>query len=145
MIHLREITKDNLSAVLKLSVHDHQKDQVASNAISIAQGHYSDIAWFRAIYSDEIPVGFVMLEVDNPKSDHWIWRYMIDKEHQGKGFGKEALDRVIAFFKSETNAKEIWLSYVPKENGGPEGFYRKMGFVETGDIDDGEIVMKRTL
>jgi len=47
MINLQEITKDNLNEILKLKVKDDQQDQVAPNSVSIAQGHYSDKAWFR--------------------------------------------------------------------------------------------------
>ncbi len=145
MIHLKEITNDNLGEIMKLAVHDDQKDQVAPNSVSIAQGHYSDIAWFRGIYSDEVPVGFVMLEVDEPKNDHWIWRFMIDKNHQGKGLGKAATDKIIEFFKTETNATKIVLSYVPKDQNDAGGFYKKLGFNETGEIDDGEVVMELIL
>jgi len=145
MIEIVEISADNLSQILNLSVHDHQKDQVASNAYSVAQGHYSNVAWFRGIFSKDTPVGFVMLEVDASKNNFWIWRFMIDKNHQGKGYGLLALEKVIDFFKTETNAQAVYLSYVPKDTDGPEGFYKKMGFMETGDVDEGEIVMKLTL
>jgi hypothetical protein len=70
-IALREITKENLSGILKLKVASYQEKFVASNAVSIAQAHFSPlVAWFRAIYADEVPVGFVMLEDDpNNSSD----------------------------------------------------------------------------
>ena len=144
MIHLKEIDKDNLSAFLKLGVHENQKDQVASNAVSIAQGNYSDKAWFRGIYSDDTPVGFVMLSLDYEKKDYWVWRYMIDKNQQGKGYGKAALIKVIDFMKIIPDIEEIILTYVPKKENGANLFYEKLGFVDTG-IDSegsGEIIMK---
>jgi hypothetical protein len=59
---LREVTLDNLRDVLRLTVAAHQEQFVASNAVSIAQAYfYRDSAWFRAIYADDTPVGFVML------------------------------------------------------------------------------------
>lgn len=142
MINFREITKENVSPVLHLKVKDHQKDQVATNAESIAQGTYSDKAWFRAIYNDDVPVGFIMLYIDVAKKDFDVWRFMIDKNHQGKGYGKISLLMAIDHFKTIPEVKEIRLSYVPKENDGADGFYRKIGFKNTGEIDEGEIVMK---
>lgn len=60
-ITLREVTAETVNAILRLSVKEHQKQLVASNAVSIAQAHFRPEAWFRAIYADETPVGFVML------------------------------------------------------------------------------------
>ncbi len=142
MISFREISKENIDPILRLKVYDHQKDQVATNAESIAEGTYSDHAWFRAIYFNDTPVGFVMLYIDVKKKDFDVWRFMIDKEHQGKGYGKTSLLMAIDHFRSISEAEEIRLSYVPKENDGADGFYRKIGFVDTGEVDEGEIVMK---
>jgi len=129
---------------MKLKVKDDQQDQVASNAVSIAQGNYSDKAWFRGIYFDDTPVGFVMLSIDKEKKEYWVWRYMIDKNHQGKGYGKAALLQVIDFMKTLPDIEEISLSYVPKENGA-DAFYTKVGFIDTGKKIEDEVIMKYTL
>jgi len=129
---------------MKLKVKDDQQDQVAPNSISIAQGNYSDKAWFRGIYFDDTPVGFVMLSIDKEKKEYWVWRYMIDKNHQGKGYGKAALLQVINFMKTLPDIKEILLSYVPKENGA-DAFYLKVGFIDTGKKIEDEVIMKYTL
>ena len=54
-VSLREITSDNLRAVLGLSVTDQQNAVYPrSNAWSIAEGHYpsdDDLVWIRAIYA----------------------------------------------------------------------------------------------
>ena len=42
------------------------------------------------------------------------------------------------------NAKKLSVSYVPGE-GNPSLFYRKLGFVETGEWEDDEKVMVLTL
>jgi len=147
MITLKEIDKDNLLPVLKLKVKDNQKDLVASNAVSIAQAHYSDEAWFRAIYFEDTIVGFLMLSLDDVKKEYWIWRFMIDKEHQLKGYGKAAVLKAIEFVKTIPDAKELMLSYVPKKEANAKFFYEKCGFKETGNIDDesGEVEMKLSL
>ena len=143
-VTLREITEDTLSPILKLDVAENQKGFVASNAVSIAQAHFSKNAWFRAIYADETPVGFVMVYIDEEKPEYFLWRYMIDAQHQGKGYGFQALSQVIEYIKTLPNATEMFTSYVPGE-GCPGPFYRKLGFEETGEWDDGEAVMKLIL
>lgn len=85
-ITLREITADTVVAVCTLDAGD-DRTQVAPNAVSIAQAYFSRAAWFRAIYDDEAPVGFLMLYdptlVPQPEEPHFfLWRLMIDKAHQ---------------------------------------------------------------
>jgi diamine N-acetyltransferase len=151
MITLREISQDNLSDILALQVSAEQQAFVASNAKSLAQALFYKQAWYRAIYNDAQPVGFVMLADDGllvPVPDEptiGIWRIMIDQHHQGKGFGRAALqlaiDHVIAL-KQRTGLpyRALELSFVP-ENQGAEALYLALGFQRTGRIDEGEIVM----
>ena len=143
-VALREVTEETLWSVLRLGVTEAQKKFVASNAVSIAQAHFSDYAWFRAIYSGDTPVGFVMLHVDEVKPEYYLWRFMIDKGYQGKGYGREALSRVIEHVRGLPRAKELFASYVPKENG-PGPFYAKLDFQETGELDGSERVIKLAL
>jgi len=143
MVTLKEITKKTLFPILKLDVLEHQKDQVAPNSISISEAYFEDKAWFRGIYNDDVPVGFVMLSLDTDKKEYWVWRYMIDKNHQGKGYGKDAMELVKKVIKEKfPDAMEFFLSYVPKEKDGADGFYRKLGFVDTGKMEDGEKIMR---
>ena len=66
---------------------------------------------------------------------------MIDEKFQGHGYGYKALELVIEHVKSLPNSTEFLLSYVPKE-GNPKGFYEKLGFLDTGEIEEGEVIMK---
>ena len=117
---------------------------MAPNAVSIAQAYFSKQAWFRAIYANDTPVGFVMLYVDEDKPEYDVWRFMVDKAYQGKGYGREAMLQVVEHVRSLPGAKELYLSYVPSQ-GNPGSFYRKLGFKETGEWDEDEKVMKLTL
>ncbi len=144
-VTLRDVTDDNLRAVLRLKVAPHQEQFVASNAISLAEAAFArDHAWFRAIYADETPVGFVMLYDDPRQPTYYLWRFMIDARYQELGFGRQALQLVIAHVKTRPQATELLLSYAPGE-GNPGPFYRKFGFQETGEVDQGEYVMRLTL
>lgn len=141
VVSLREVTKDNLSDVLRLKVKPEQEKFVASNAVSIAQAHFEEKAWFRSIYADETPVGFLMLYDDPDTNDYFLWRFMIDARYQGMHFGQRALQLLIDYVRALPGATELLLSYVP-EDGSPEPFYRSLGFIDTGEIHDGENVMK---
>ena len=151
MISLREITSKNLKSIIDLNVKEEQKDYVALNSVSIAQGHYSKSAWFKGIFYDDRPVGFVMLDLIEEENKCFLWRFMIDREYQGKGFGKIALTQVIDFVRSLNLYTYIATSYVPAENGAG-GFYKNFGFIESEEItkefgieDSDEIGMKYTL
>lgn len=141
VVSLREVTKDNLSDVLRLKVKPEQEKFVANNAVSISQAHFEEKAWFRAIYADETPVGFLMLYDDPETNDYFLWRFMVDARYQGLGYGRKALEALIDYVRALPGATELLLSYVPEE-GNPEPFYRSLGFVTTGEVHDGENVMK---
>ncbi|MCK5181496.1 MAG: GNAT family N-acetyltransferase [Dehalococcoidia bacterium] len=145
-VSLREITSETVIQICKLSdtLSEQEQKMVAPNAISIAQAHFSDKAWFRAIYADEMAVGFVMLYDDSENPEYFLWRLMIAGPYQGKGYGRKAIELLVEYVKTRPRARELSTSYVPIE-GGPEGFYRKMGFEPTGEVDDGEIVVRLTL
>ena len=78
-ITLREVTKENLWEIFALEVAPEQSSYVATNEMSIAQAYFDrEIAWFRAIYADETPVGFLMLSDDASNQKYFLWRLMID-------------------------------------------------------------------
>ena len=145
-VTLREVTKENLNDVLVLEVAPEQRRFVAPNAISIAQAHFHpEVAWFRAIYADETPVGFLMLEDRAGAPEVFLWRFMIDRRHQKLDYGRRALELVIDVVRSRPGTSALTLSHVPGE-GNPAPFYQRLGFVHTGETDpDGELLMRREL
>lgn len=143
-VSLREVTKETLGSVLRLTVAPGQEHFVATNAGSIAQAHFHEEAWFRAIYAAEVPVGFVMLEVHPEVPEYGVWRFMLDGRYQGRGFGRAAMGLVIDHVRTLPGAKELLLSHVPGEgSAGP--FYAGLGFEYTGEEDDGELIMRLVL
>lgn len=138
-VTLREIDEDNVRAVVRLEVAVHQRSMVASNAVSLAQYAVAPKAWTRAVYANEVPVGYVLLVDDSDTPEYYLWRFMIDRRHQGKGFGKRAMDLVVEYVRSRPHASGLVTSYVPIA-GGPGPFYHRLGFVDTGDVDELELV-----
>jgi diamine N-acetyltransferase len=144
-VTLREVTKENLWDIFKLEVAPEQGSYVATNEMSIAQAYFDrEIAWFRAIYADETPVGFLMLSDDASAQKYFIWRLMIDARYQKLGFAKRALELLFDYVRTRPGAKEILVSYRPGD-AGPQGFYEKLGFVPTGEMLEDEVVLRRDL
>ncbi len=144
VVSLREINAETLRDIIRLKVRPDQEQFVANNATSVAQAYFEPKAWFRAIYADETPVGFVMLYDDPDEPEYYLWRYMIDARYQRLGFGRRALELLIDHVRTRPNATELSTSYSPGE-GSPQPFYTKLGFADTGEMTDGEYVMKLVL
>ena len=69
---------------------------------------------------------------------------MIDHRFQGKGYGAQALEAVIAYVRQRPGAHEFLTSVVPGE-GSPGPFYEKLGFAYTGEMEEAERVMRKVL
>ena len=154
MINLKPVTWDNHSQIISMEVHENQKNFVAKNVKSLAQAYARWIGCGRppltfGIYNKEDLVGFAMVdyetaeETDIKEPCYFLWRYMIDKNHQGKGYGKAALQQVINLVRTRPMGEAAWFytSVVP-ENVVAHKLYNDSGFVETGDISGGEIVLR---
>jgi len=144
VVELREITFETVRAICRLEVASSQAGFVAPNAVSIAEAHFAPTAWFRAIYADGQPVGFLMLELDTAKAEYFLWRLMIADGYQRRGYGRRAVELAIDHLRSQPGATALMTSWAP-DDGGPEPFYRGLGFVPTGEIDDGEVVGRLAL
>ncbi len=149
-VTLREITEDTVIDVIRLKVAPDQERFVSPNAVSLSQALFSRTAWYRAIYLDETPVGFVMLSDDSllspppPKPQIWLWRFMVDERYQGQGVGSIALRLLIDHVRNKGGFETLELSFVPGE-GSPEGVYLRAGFRHTGRLDRDEIVLELPL
>ena len=155
MLRLEKVTGKNVWSILKLSVSQEQESFVAPNDVSIIEAYTAitenGYAFPFGIYEDDIPVGFLMVGFD--ADDYWedapsiargnynLWRLMIDKNYQKKGYGKEAVRLVLEFIKTFPCGKAdfCWLSYEP-ENEVAKRLYHSFGFAETGEMDGDEII-----
>ena len=155
MLRLEKVNGKNVWELLKLKVADDQKSFVAANDISIIEAYTAitgnGYAFPFGIYDGEIPVGFLMIGFDS--DDYWddapeiangnynLWRLMIDKKYQGKGYGREAIKLALDFISTKPcgEAEYCWLSYEP-ENKVAASLYSSFGFVETGEMDGEEVI-----
>ena len=143
-VSLCEVNQGNLHEVLKLDVAPDQRHFVAPNAVSIAEAYFEPRAWFRAVCADDEPVGFIMLYQDTETAEYFLWRLMIDRRHQGRGYGRRAVELLIDHVRTLPRATSLGVSAVPGD-GSPIPFYTSLGFVPTGDVEDGEDVLRLDL
>lgn len=158
MINLQPITWKNCDDVYELEVNDSQKDFVAPNPFSLAEAYASvldDSVPTRhtfAICNEDVVVGFAMIYFDsgdkNPFKDdnqpfYFFNRFMIGKQFQGRGFGKESMALIIEHVKTwpQGKAASFYTSFEPSNNV-VRKLYADFGFVETGEIEGGEVVTR---
>ena len=156
MIELRKITQDNLWEVLELKVAIGQEGYVDSNIYRLAWAYVKETNNEKpplvfAIYHHDKVVGLMdmgffelsettfLFEEFGDKATYGINHFMIEHKYQGKGFGKQAMQKVIEFLRTfpQGKADAIYLSYW-KTNEAARGLYASVGFVETGEIWDGQ-------
>ena len=148
-IRLEAINDDNFYAITKLRVSKEQKNFVADNTYSLVHAYLALInnkpVFPFAIFADEKPVGFLMIGYDTMSDEvkanpvcNWfisdsysIWRLMIDKRYQGRGYAKEAMKLALDFVRTYPcgEAKYCWLSY-DINNEAARNLYRSFGFEE---------------
>lgn len=144
-MELREITGENYQQILDLSTGKGQEKFVMPNLYSLAQVWvFRKTARPYALYEGEGPVGFIMLDWRPEKKWVEIWRLMIDYRHQGKGYGRRAMELALEKIRRAGLFCRVQLYYVPG-NEKARALYRSLGFGETGSTLDGEIQMELIL
>ncbi|SHN74170.1 GNAT family N-acetyltransferase [Cryptosporangium aurantiacum] len=146
-MRLERVTPENVEAALALSVRADQEDLVAPVAVSLAEAYaHGENAWPRLVYDGDRLVGFVMAFLDlpwDPADDpddrrSGLWRLNIAADAQGRGYGRFAVGAVCDEIRAR-GGTQVYVSWTPRP-GGPEPFYRKLGFRPTGEVSDGETV-----
>ena len=146
-VTFRDITRDNFEQVVGLEVAEEQQGFVRANLYSIAQSKAIPVLTPRAVYNeaDEL-VGFVLYRGERQPDadpDGWLVRIMIDKRHQGRGYGRQTMEEIIRLVRDELGCRAVGLSVEP-ENRSARKLYESLGFVETGESIRGQLIMKLT-
>ena len=135
-ISLREVSQENYEAVCDLEVTTEQEPYVACNMWSLVEAAYNDGHTCRAIYLAQQPVGFFMWVQETAQLIS-IWRFMVDKQYQQQGIGRQAMALALAEIEQDTDIKQIEICYNPN-NPVAKNFYASFGFVEQGLDEDNE-------
>ena len=151
-VTLRLINDANREAVQRLTISADQSrfvEDVRSSLVEAAT--YEQPPWCRAVYHEDVPVGFVMLADDDPTCPwrYFLWRLLIDCRYQGRGFGRAAVDLTAAYVRTRPGGDELVTTVACygdiRDDASPLGFYRRCGFVNTGELHYRELVLRRPL
>ncbi|MEM6273367.1 MAG: GNAT family N-acetyltransferase [Bacteroidota bacterium] len=137
-VTIGELTRFNWENALELELHDYQQDYLPEILYSIAQSKFENLTPM-GIFLDAKMVGFAMYGIFGGIS--WISRILVDKAHQEKGIGKEALQLLIERLRRDPQAEEIRTSFA-RQNALAEYFFTSNGFRRLSEGLDEEIVMR---
>lgn len=129
-VRLAEVTADNWHDVVALELGDDQRDLVASNLYSLAEAKFTPLACPRAIYAGTELVGFLMYDLpDDDEPDRAaIYRFMIDRRHQRRGYGRAALNRLLDELREHRGIAAVSICYAAKNPA--RVLYESLGFRE---------------
>jgi RimJ/RimL family protein N-acetyltransferase len=149
-VRLIEITAANQRAVADLATHYSQRRFVAPVPRSYGDALFPAVVggtpvepWLRAVEADGEPTGFVMVALGTVHPGPYLWRFLIDRWHQGRGIGARALELVEATMRDRGHS-DLGLSFV-EGPGSPGPFYLARGYEPTEERVDGEIVARKRL
>lgn len=141
---LKRIDESNFIDCFNLKLGEDQDKFVSHPIRSLAQAYvyYNQCTPF-GIYKDSIMLGYVMVIYDYNDENYNIWHMMIDDKYQNNGYGTSALELCIDYIKLKPfgQSNHIILT-CNMENYAAIHIYEKLGFKDTGDTDDKEIIMK---
>ena len=145
MIELKPVTPDNWRS--GLSVREDQKEYVASSAGILARAwayrEYRSQAFI--ICRDETPIGMAMYHDDPEDEGAYIFdQFFIDARYQGQGCGIDAARLVLKRMEEDGRRKKIVLCYIDGDTAA-KNLYEKLGFRETGEAWEDEIIMEKQL
>ncbi len=149
MVVLAPATSANWRDIARVRATDPQRRWVADVTYYLCLSAYDGLWHSCAVQDDRgTTVGHVMWAVDPEDDSHWIGGLVIDAEHQRAGLGRATVEALWTWWEREepslsgTPFRQAALS-VARDNQGALGLYHSLGFVETGELSDDEIVLRR--
>lgn len=140
-IELKPVSIENWYDCTKLKVKQEQVNVFPAPIVYwIAESKYVDDFELRAVYWNDYLVGFlVYCKKPDEDGNHWIPALMIDENHQGKGYGKTAMKKLIELMEL-MGYKRIMIGHRPA-NFIAGGLYESLGFKKVSEeLIDGEII-----
>ena len=142
-MELREVDAGNWQACAAIRPAPGQEHLVAPVAWYLCMCHYEQVWRPLAICDGGAVVGHVMWAVDPEDGSHWVGGLVVDAHRQGRGNARAAVTALLERFRA-AGATEAALSY-RSDNERARRLYAALGFRETGERSDDELVARRAL
>jgi diamine N-acetyltransferase len=142
-LRLEELSAATIVAVNNLSLKPGQEQFLAPVSYGIAATVINPkTSWQRVVLDGDEVVGFVSANFDDEApEEHFksvLWRINVDADDQGRGVGRFAVQKLI------DEARERGMSHVnviyEAGEGGPEAFFRRVGFTPVGETEYSEVI-----
>ena len=143
-IDLRDVTAENWRACADLEVTATQTAFVAPVARYLCLCHYGDVWSPLAVYEGDEVAGFAMWAVDPADLSGWIGGLVVDRRRQRRGLGRATVAALAERLRAQHGCRSCALSYSP-DNTAARALYASLGFVETGEREDDEVVARLQL
>lgn len=137
---LGPVDHDNWEDVARLTVNPEQASFVAEPTYYLAMCNYGDIWHPLAITIGDKVIGMLLWGIDLEDDSCWFGGVIIDKSVQGQGHGKRALQAALSMMAKQGH-RSFALSYEPT-NVAARRVYHSLGFRETGEVDDTEVIAR---
>ena len=132
---------DLIYAGYECQLTDEQKELVNPFWFSIGRAYlFKEDNYPCVIYNEcNEPVGFINLCKWLGSGDAYSWSYFIDKDRQGKGYGRHAAELAVSILKSADTKKQIKLS-TEACNTKAQKLYASLGFEKLDETDSDDLV-----
>jgi diamine N-acetyltransferase len=140
VVLLTDVDATNWRILAGIEPKPDQRDFVAPITYYLCLAHFDGVWNPLAIEVDRTIVGHVMWAFDEAEGSTWLGGLVIDAAHQQRGIGRAVVEAFLDRFTDEGRTN-VGLSYSPR-NEVARRLYRDIGFVETGEVEDGEIVAR---
>ncbi len=142
-LRLVELSATTIVAVNTMSLKPGQEQFLAPTSYAVAAAVVNPAtSWQRVVLDEDEVVGFVSANFDpEAPQEHLrsvLWRINVDADDQGRGVGRFAVDRLLAEAR-ERGMDRVDVIFEAGE-GGPEAFFRRVGFTPVGETEYGEVI-----
>ena len=138
MVNIKVVDESNYKACFNIKVKDEQEKFITNPIECLAKAYvYREFVYPFAIYNDDLVIGFVMIRFNKEFNNYFIWQFMIDEKYQGKGYGKQSMNRVLEWIKCDGKSNEVVITYIEGDDIA-KNLYTSLGFKEFQNFD-GEV------
>lgn len=146
-VTLRPINEHNFLDAFHLELAPGQEAFVSSPIRSLAQAYvYRNQCTPFGIYDGDTMVGYVMVIYDYDVPEYDVWHLMIDARYQRRGFGRAAMEQVLAYIAAKPFGDSPRVAMTcHQDNTAALRLYESLGFAPTGTRDEAEVELVRVL